>query len=241
MTGPPIAGLQTVGLHTVGLQTAALPTAALPTARVQIAIMAKAPLPGLAKTRLAPVLGASGAAALAAQMLDHAVAQAVAAALGPVTVWATPDATHPAFLRLQQRHGVALAVQPAGDIGQRMAAAFAAHGGPLLLMGADLPGISAAVLQQAAAALAHHDAVLVPALDGGYGLIALHRPAPSLFDGLAWSTPAVLAQTRQRLVAAGLRHAELAAVADIDEPADLAHLPAAWRVSLQTLHEDPLP
>ena len=186
--------------------------------------MAKAPVSGLAKTRLASVLGADGAAALAARLLDHAVAQAVAAALGPVTVWATPDATHPAFLRLQQRHGVALAVQPQGDIGQRMAAVFAAQGGPLLLMGTDLPGLSASVLQQAAAALATHDAVLVPALDGGYGLIGLRQPAPDVFADVDWSTPAVLAQTRQRLAAAGLRHAELPAVADIDEAADLVHL-----------------
>jgi hypothetical protein len=105
-----------------------------------IAVMAKAPVPGLAKTRLVPALGEAGAAALAARLLDHAVAQAVAAALGPVTVWATPDTTHPAFQRLQRQHGVALAVQGPGDIGQRMAAVFAAHGGPLLLMGSDLPG-----------------------------------------------------------------------------------------------------
>ncbi len=97
------------------------------------------------------------------------------------------------------------------------------------------------MLQDAAAALATHSAVLAPALDGGYGLIALHRPAPSLFAGVDWSTPAVLAQTRQRLAAAGLHHAELPAVADIDEPADLAHLPAAWLASLQPLREIPNP
>ena len=197
-----------------------------------IAVMAKAPVPGLAKTRLVPALGEAGAAALAARLLDHAVAQAVAAALGPVTVWATPDATHPAFVRLQQRHGVRLAVQSAGNLGQRMAAVFAAsfadscanHRGPLMLIGTDLPGLTAAVLQQAAAALATHPAVLVPALDGGYGLIGLRQPAPEVFAGVDWSTPAVLAQTRQRLAAAGLRHAELPAVADIDEAADLVHL-----------------
>ena len=197
-----------------------------------IAVMAKAPVPGLAKTRLVPALGEAGAAALAARLLDHAVAQAVAAALGPVTVWATPDTTHPAFQRLQRQHGVALAVQGPGDIGQRMAAVFAAHGGPLLLMGSDLPGLTARVLQQAAAALAGHDAVLVPALDGGYGLVGLHRPAPALFAGVDWSTPQVLTQTRQRLASAGLRHAELPAVADIDTPDDLVH----WR-DVANLHD----
>ena len=68
----------------------------------RIAIMAKAPVAGLAKTRLAPVLGEAGAAALAARMLAHAVVQAAAADLGPVTVWATPDTSHPAFSQAQR-------------------------------------------------------------------------------------------------------------------------------------------
>lgn len=41
---------------------------------------------------------------------------------------------------------------------------------------------------------------------------------------MPWSTPQVLALTRERLRAAGLRHAELPPLHDIDEPADLVHL-----------------
>jgi hypothetical protein len=195
---------------------------------IGIAILAKAPLAGYAKTRLTPALGAAGAAALAARLLDHAVAQAVAAGLGPVTLWAAPDATHPAFELARRRHGVTLAVQTEGDLGARMAAAFAAAGGPLLLTGTDAPALDAAMLRRAAAALRARDAVFVPALDGGYALVGLRRPAPELFVGIAWSTARVMADTRARLAAAGLRHTELPPVADIDGPADLAHLPAAW-------------
>ena len=54
------------------------------------------------------------------------------------------------------------------------------------------------------------------------------QPLACLFDGIAWSTSAVMAQTRDRLQAAGLRWAELPAVADVDEPADLVHVPAGW-------------
>jgi glycosyltransferase A (GT-A) superfamily protein (DUF2064 family) len=81
----------------------------------------------------------------------------------------------------------------------------------------------------AAQALQGHDAVFVPALDGGYGLVGLKRPQPALFDGMAWSHPQVMADTRARAAAAGLRLAELPPLHDIDEPADLVHLPAAWR------------
>ncbi len=197
-----------------------------------IAILAKAPRPGLAKTRLAPALGEAGAAALAERLLDHAVAQAAAAALGPLALWATPDMAHPAFGRARDRHGAVLALQGEGDLGQRMACVFAQHAAagplPLLLMGTDAPALDAALLRRAAAALQDHDAVYVPALDGGYALVGLRRPAPSLFAGIAWSTPQVMAQTRAALAAAGLRHAELPPVADIDEPADLARLPPGW-------------
>ena len=88
----------------------------------------------------------------------------------------------------------------------------------------DAPALDAAVLRAAHAALTGHDAVLVPAHYGGYVLIGLRRPQPRLFDGLPWSTPQVLAITRERLREAGLRWAELPALHDIDEPADLVHL-----------------
>jgi uncharacterized protein len=200
----------------------------------RIALMARAPVAGRAKTRLVPRLGAAGAAALAERLLLHAVTQAVEARLGDVTVWATPDISHPAFENARQQHGVTLAQQLLSpDLGARMAHVFSscfAHSQePLLLMGSDIPALSAQVLQQAAQALETHDAVFVPALDGGYALVGLRAPAPSLFSDMVWSTPQVMAHTRARLRAAGLRHHELAALPDIDEPADLVHLPAAWR------------
>ena len=202
----------------------------------RIAILAKAPVAGLAKTRLAPALGEAGAAALAARLLAHAVAQAAAADLGAVTLWTTPDASHPAFVQAQRQHGVALAVQAGADLGARMAQAFAdafaQANGPVLLMGTDAPGLDADLLRQAAAALQSHEAVFVPAHDGGYALVGLRAAPPgllaALFSGMRWSTPQVMAQTRQRLAAAGIAHAELPGVADIDEPADLQHLPLCF-------------
>ena len=204
--------------------------------RCRIALMAKAPLAGLAKTRLAGALGAQGAAALAQRLLQHAVQQAVQAAVGPVTLWATPDTSHPAFLQAQAQHGVALALQAEGDLGRRMAhvfeTAFAAAPTPVLLMGTDAPALDAAMLCLAARALHEHGVVFVPALDGGYALVGLRSAEPALlhalFDGIAWSTPQVMQRTRQRLAAASFAHTELAPVPDIDEPADLVHLPPSW-------------
>ena len=202
---------------------------------LHVAVMAKAPVAGAAKTRLIPALGAAGAAALAERLLDHAVAQAAAAAAeqGQVTLWATPDASHPAFVRATRRHGLKLAVQGDGDLGARMAQVFAGVSSPLLLMGTDAPALDAAMLRRAGAALQSSAVVFVPAHDGGYALVGLRQPTPALlqtlFAGMAWSHAQVMAITRTRLVAAGVLHAELPPVADIDEPADLVHLPPGLR------------
>ena len=76
--------------------------------------MAKAPLPGFAKTRLIPALGADGAAALAACLLEHTLQQTLAAALGPVDLCCAPDATHPALARHADWPGLVLSEQGDG-------------------------------------------------------------------------------------------------------------------------------
>ena len=205
-----------------------------------VLVFAKAPVAGYAKTRLMPALGADGAARLAGRLLRHAVQQACAARVGPVQLCCAPDAGHPAFAALAQAHGVSLAAQGDGDLGARMARALRGalgRHGRALLIGTDAPGLDAAYLRQAAALLAGHDAVFGPATDGGYTLVGLSRPADTLFDGIAWSTAQVMAQTRERLRAAGLSHAELAPLPDIDGPGDLRHLPRDW--TAEALLRDP--
>lgn len=197
--------------------------------------MAKSPRAGFAKTRLIPALGAQGAAALAERLLQHTVREAVRAALGPVELCVTPDTRHPAVVACRDALGAGLSLQSEGDLGARMAAAFArwlggAGAGGVLLIGTDAPAIDAAMLRSAAAALQAADAVFIPAFDGGYALIGLRTAAPTLFERMTWSTSSVMADTRVRLAAAGLHHVELAPVADIDEPDDLRHLPADWLV-----------
>lgn len=197
-----------------------------------VIVMAKAPVAGFAKTRLIPALGAAGAAALASRLLQRALGAALQAGLGPVDLCCAPDRQHPLLQQHATRPGLALSDQGDGDLGERMSRAFD-RWWPLadrvLMTGTDAPALDAQVLQRAAKALDAADAVFVPAADGGYALVGLRRPAPSLFTGVAWSTASVMATTRRHLAAAGLRHTELDTLPDIDEPADLVHLPAGWR------------
>jgi rSAM/selenodomain-associated transferase 1 len=193
-----------------------------------VIVMAKAPVAGYAKTRLIPALGAAGAADLAARLLGRAVDAALTAGLGPVDLCCAPDRAHPAFVQFASRGGVTTSDQGGGDLGARMERAlhrWLPQAGRALLIGTDAPALDASVLRAAAQALDAHDAVFVPAFDGGYVLVGLRRMRAPIFQGMAWSTATVMAQTRERLARAGWQHLELAAMADIDEPADLRLLP----------------
>ncbi|OGB01037.1 MAG: hypothetical protein A3E25_23840 [Burkholderiales bacterium RIFCSPHIGHO2_12_FULL_69_20] len=199
--------------------------------RVQVAVLAKAPVPGLAKTRLIPALGAAGAARLQRQLTRNALQTACDAGLGAVTLWCAPHAQHRFFRALRRATGVPCLVQASGDLGERMHTAFRLHcaQGPLLLIGTDCPPLTPSHLRQAARALlAGDDAVFHPAEDGGYVLVGLRQPQAALFRGMVWSTDAVMAQTRARAATAGLRLRELDTLWDLDVPADLVRW-QAWQ------------
>ena len=192
---------------------------------VAVAVLAKAPIPGFAKTRLIPALGAEGAAALASRLIDHAVATACAAGVGPVTLWAAPDETHAAFQSVRARFGIALARQPDGDLGARMLAALAAVNGPALVIGTDCPALTAEHLRAAAEVLrGGADVVVCPAEDGGYVLIGARKAEPALFSAMPWSTAEVMDETRRRLKALGLVWQEPVTLWDVDAPDDLVRL-----------------
>src|SRR5262245_50429620 len=191
---------------------------------VAVAVLAKAPLAGFAQTRLVPLLGADGAAMLQARLIERAVATACAAAVGPVTVWAAPDANHSCFGAAQAR-GVALARQSEGDLGARMLEAIAAANGPALVIGTDCPALTPEHLRVAADILrGGTDVVVCPAEDGGYVLIGMRRPQPALFDRMPWSTAEVLPQTRRRLQQRGLSWQEPVTLWDLDRPEDIPRL-----------------
>jgi rSAM/selenodomain-associated transferase 2/rSAM/selenodomain-associated transferase 1 len=201
-----------------------------PRGEATIAVFAKAPEPGTAKTRLIPLLGAAGAAALQARLIERALATAADAALGPVTLWCTPTAEDPLLVSAATAAGAGRARQCEGDLGARMFAATAAalaDFSHVIIIGTDCPALTPAQLRETAAALADHDAVLVPAEDGGYVLIGMRRADARVFAGIEWGSATVMAATRRNLAALGWRWRELAPSWDVDRPADFARLCAS--------------
>ena len=192
---------------------------------IAIAVLAKAPLPGFAKTRLIPALGAEGAALLQARLVEHSVATACAARIGPVTLWGAPDESHPLFQAIGARLGVTLARQDGCDLGERMLAAVAAADMPVLVIGTDCPALTADHLRTAADILrSGADAAIIPAEDGGYALIGLRAPARTLFSEMRWSVPSVMEETRRRLRDLGMRWQEPVTLWDLDLPEDIERL-----------------
>lgn len=194
----------------------------------RILIFAKAPQPGRVKTRLLPLLGAAGAAALHAQLVERTIAAAQAADIGAVELWCAPDTGHPFFDACGERYEVALMRQSAGDIGARMLDACRrtlAKAGRVILAGSDCPVFTASHFGAADQALrSGHDAVFYPAQDGGYVMIGLARCDPALFAGIAWSTASVMQATRARLAQLGWRWRELETLWDLDRPEDYQRL-----------------
>jgi hypothetical protein len=125
---------------------------------------------------------------------------------------------------------VHLFAQVSGDLGSRLAAAtevvLAEQSGPLLVIGTDAPTLATTLLRRAARALERYDVVFGPALDGGYYLVGLCRPAAAVFaiDPRLWSGPCVLAASRDAARRAGLTVGLLPPLRDLDTPEDAAAL-----------------
>lgn len=190
---------------------------------VGIAIFAKAPIEGFAKTRLVPRLGPRLAADLQRRMIERTTDTALASGVGPVSIFCAPDRGHALFQDLAARHGVDLHVQRGPDLGARMLRAFEqlTPNGPLLLVGTDCPVLHPCHLRACAEVLLDgRDAVFLPTEDGGYALVGLRRPVPALFAAMPWSTEAVMPETRARVRQLGLTSSEPAILWDVDTPAD---------------------
>jgi hypothetical protein len=177
-------------------------------------VIAKDPRPGRCKTRLCPPCRPEQAARLAAAALADTLA----------VVAATPAARRVLVLEGDparwQRAGLEIIAQHGDGLAQRLGNAFSDVGGPALLVGMDTPQLSAEVLADGLSALASHDAVLGPALDGGYWSIGLRVADAAPFDGVPMSSPHTLGCQRRRLTQLGLKTYEQPQLRDVDTIAD---------------------
>ncbi|AAZ19008.1 conserved hypothetical protein [Psychrobacter arcticus 273-4] len=195
-----------------------------------IIIFAKFPAPGMAKTRLQPAIGLDGASLMAKQLLLHSVEQALATGFS-VELCVSPAPKDPCWQTLNLSKSLQWSSQVNDDLGLRMLAASQqalSKFEQLVLIGTDCPSLTSLRIQEAVQQLKQSDTVMIPASDGGYVLLGFKQAQASLFSNIEWSTASVAAVTRQRIAALGWTLALLEPLHDIDEPADLKHLPIGW-------------
>ncbi|RMG63674.1 MAG: glycosyltransferase [Calditrichaeota bacterium] len=186
-------------------------------------LFAKAPLPGQVKTRMQPPLSAQQAVTLYWAMGRDLVAQLSGSGQYDFCVYYSPAEAREAVARWLGK-GLAFYPQSSGNLGERMATAFGEtlqRYRRVVIIGCDLPTLTAQTVQQAFAALDEADVVLGPTEDGGYYLIGLKQVQPVLFQNIDWSTDAVFKQTLARARQAGLKVSLLPCERDLDTFADL--------------------
>ena len=189
--------------------------------RLRIGVFAKYPRPGRVKTRLAADLGPGGprqAASIARAFIDATLTRMRRiAARENITLFADDWPPAPDIVD-----------QGSGDLGQRLQRAFTCllrEASAAIIIGTDSPDLPLGAVDEAADALCNgSDVAIGPALDGGYTLIGMTRVRPALFEGIEWSTSAVLEQTLARCKAESLHVHLLEPWYDVDDLAALQRL-----------------
>jgi len=193
----------------------------------RVLVFAKAPAPGVVKTRLAATLGEEEAASLARAFLSDTwslLRGALKERADPVIVL---DGD-PALIDLDDAE---IWPQGGGDLGDRLTSGLtrglAANAAPwVIAIGTDSPGMPGSLLLRAIEALERTESVIGPCDDGGFYLLGLRRLPSGLLADLPWSEPTTFAATLARLQTSGLEPVVLDPWFDIDLPEDLDRLQA---------------
>ena len=192
-----------------------------------IIIMAKAPVAGAVKTRLAPFLSPAECAELAAAFLRDTFAKAKTVCENTILAY-SPRAQRAVLESILQTETIYLE-QTGADLGERMSNAFefafAGNSDAVVMIGTDSPTFPAEYLERAFECLERaSDIVLGATTDGGFYLIGLRKNYPELFENVRWSSAQVFKQTMENAERLKLRAAQISAWYDVDVPDDLARL-----------------
>lgn len=189
-----------------------------------VGVFARAPVPGKAKTRLAPAIGATGSARLQSHLIEKTLTIVCGNPRARATLWIRGDTQHPHILACGHRFNLPVREQVGHNLGARMHAAFVAmlsNYPRAMIVGVDNLTLTGNLLLEVDEMLRKVDVVVQPAVDGGYTLIGLSRPRANLFKGIPWGTQDVMRLTRERIATEGLRSSELNPTWDLDTPTDL--------------------
>lgn len=192
----------------------------------QLILFTRYPEPGHTKTRLIPAIGPEDAALLQQRLTSHT--------LGivrhfqkqiPLKIEVQFAGRDVSAMQAMFGDDVRYTSQQGEHLGERLhnaiESAFEQGIQQVIVIGADCPSLDVQILTAASRQLESHDVVLGPAEDGGYYLIGVKSPQPSLFQDIPWGTSQVLAKTLQKIDTLQLRVKQLPPFSDVDYPEDL--------------------
>lgn len=195
--------------------------------RTKVCLFAKAPAIGRVKTRMAARLSDGDCLQLHKDLLVYMTKAVSALPRQHYLPELTMTEADPFFDQLSEHYGLPARLQIGRDLGARMSRAVVdglRDHAAVLLIGADCPFVDSATIAAMSTALTDCDAVMVPALDGGYAAFMLCKHDASLFNGIVWGTDRVADTTEGRMQALQWDYRILPAIPDIDRPDDLQYL-----------------
>ena len=189
-------------------------------------MMTRLPRPGRVKTRLAATVGDDEAAEFYRLCAEHLFRESERL---PRPVWRYvfyADAEDADEVRAWAGGAFRYEPQPAGNLGRRLAAAFrtvfAQGARAAVVVGTDVPDLSAGIVAEALALLARYPAVIGPDHEGGYYLLGMKMLYADLFlRDLAWGTNRVFGHTLRIMRDLDLVPAFLPVLVDVDNVGDL--------------------
>ena len=198
----------------------------------RLIIFTRYPEVGSTKTRMIPILGADGAANLQREMTEHVLSQVAGpSASNNLAIEICYDGANEDLMRLWLGSEFEYVLQKGNNVGERMQRAFehAFESGATsaVIIGTDIPDLTARIVKDAFKVLKQKDMVLGPAKDGGYYLIgfpktAFFLAAGDLFAGIKWGESDVLKKTINTATDLGIRYSLVDELKDVDRPEDLA-------------------
>ena len=185
-------------------------------------VFAKAPRRGKVKTRLAAVIGEEAALRACQDLLALTLRRLRTIGTSAELRYTPADAA--AEMQPWAPPSWGLADQGEGGLGERLSRAFETHrkqgATRVVVVGSDCPDILKEDVLSAFSALRAHDLCVGPALDGGYWLIGLSKPAGRLFEGIRWSSSFTLRDTLAAAAKENFSVSLLRTLSDVDEAAD---------------------
>jgi uncharacterized protein len=195
--------------------------------KTTICIFARPPVPGKSKTRLIPTLGEEGAALVAKALLADTVTAAIQVERANVIL------SVPEVFEFGQR--LPMWLQPEGDLGMRVERTLQralAASDCAVAVGADTPGLTSTMLEEAIEQLRHKDAVVGPTEDGGYYLLGLRRCPESLLRNIRWSSRDTLCDTLEQFEKFSFDYTTVPKWFDLDTGNDLVRARALMRSNI---------